>query len=146
MVVAQQAGKYVVLERIRQPFIGAVEWPAGAIVHGESMLVATKRILFERLGITGTPTFVGLFRRIDLYKDAVFDDKLFALHSFMVPAGVALQEEGLTGKNRFCSREELFELKTPSKSLIDIFTFVASGAAGIEEHVYQLQPEDLFLD
>lgn len=146
MIIVQQGGKYVALERARQPFIGIVEWPAGAVVHGENIPAATKRILLARLGITGTPTFVGFFRRIDQYKDTVFDDKLFAVHTLTIPADAVLQDAGLTGKNKLCSREQLLELESPSRSLMDIFTFAMSGTQGIEEHTYQLSPEDLFLD
>ena len=146
MIVAEQDGKFVALQRTRQPFIGAIEWPAGAIMHGENVSVAAKRILLERLGVSGTPSFVGMFRRIDMYNNAVFDDKLFALHTYKLPAAAMPQKEGFVGKTLLCSPDELLKLETPSKSLVDIFTFITSGASEFIERTYQLQLEDLFLD
>lgn len=144
MIVARQGDTFITLERTRQPFIGTTEWPAGALMHGETLPEATARVLRERLGITGKPAFRGMFRRIDIYKDTVFDDKLFAVHTLLIPAEATLPEHGLTGKNILYSQAALSAVAHPSKSLLDILEF-SMGGDSYSEHTYQLQPDDLFL-
>lgn len=143
MIVAKQGDEYAVMERTRQPFIGAVEWPAGGVLSGESMPAAARRILADRLGIVGEPTPAGTFRRIDLYKDSVFDDKLFVVHTFEIPAGKPTQPGSLTGNNFLYNEKQLQKLGNPSKSLLDILAFVKKGG-GMEEFTYQISPDDLY--
>lgn len=145
MVVAEQNGKYLVLERTRQPFIGVREWPAGSVILGEQMLAAAKRILADRSGVAATPEFYGFFRRIDMYKNTPFDDKLFAIHTYKATNDVTFSSGGQTGNNALCTPDELRKSAHPSKSLLDIFNFVTSGEDGFEERIYALEPDDLFI-
>ena len=48
-IVARQEGRLAVMRRKVQPFIGAVEWPAGAVNAGEEIQVAARRILQTRI-------------------------------------------------------------------------------------------------
>src|SRR6185312_11206028 len=85
LLVAQHEGKFVVLRRAVQPFLGIAEWPAGAVHLGESREDAAARITKDRLGCVAEATWVGMFRRIDLFENGVFDDKLFAVHTVALP-------------------------------------------------------------
>lgn len=144
MIIAKQDDTYIVLERDRQPYIGIVEWPAGMVVHGEPTLAAVQRLLHERLGVSAALTPAGMFRRTDMYKETVFDDKLFAIYTCTLPSEAQVHELSRTGRNVRRTAKELAELKNPSKSLLDILHFVSSQESGFTERVYSLRPEDLF--
>jgi predicted transcriptional regulator len=142
VLVARQSGKYVVLRRSTQPFIGVAEWQASAIRPGEPVYDAAQRVLQTRLGVTADCRVVGLFRRIDMYKDTVFDDKVFVVNTCELPAGLRLAAEGPTGANSLYTAEELATLERPSKALLSIFRFI-QGNGAYEEHVYHLDKTDL---
>jgi ADP-ribose pyrophosphatase YjhB (NUDIX family)/predicted transcriptional regulator len=146
MVVASQAGKYVVLERAWQPFIGKAEWPASAVAFGESFQAAAGRVLEERLGVIGQPRFAGMFRRTDEHRSAVFDDKLFLIHTIDIPAQTAIARQTVAGQNKFLAAAQIRQLPNPSKSLIDVLEYVISGAGTVAEKTYHLESNDLYLD
>jgi len=145
IIIAEQDGKFVVLRRTAQPFIGTAEWPAAVVNVGESLSEAAARILKARLGIVGQPELQGFFRRIDVYKDTPFDDKLFAVHSYKIDAGAKLNTVAETGENILCTEEELRAVERPAKSLLDIFEYVQSGEAPFTERTYHLTAADLSL-
>lgn len=144
LLVAHMNDNYAVLERTIQPFIGKHEWPAASILHGESMATAAARTLRLRLGLEGEPDFIGFYRRIDLIGEDVFDDKLFAVHTFTVPEDMVVAGQGETGKIIFTTTAELQDIAHPAKSLLDIFNYAqAKQRAPYAEHIYTLSEEDL---
>jgi hypothetical protein len=146
LLVPVQDGKYLTLERNRQPFLKTAEWPAGAVNLGEKLPDAAKRILKSRLHVEGTPTLRGFFRRTDFYldKDTVFDDKLFAVHSIeLEPTQHAAPED--PDKLVVCTDDDLIGLPRRAKSLVDIYTFIQNDIATYEERSYILQQNDLAL-
>ncbi len=146
VIVARQHGAYVILERDRQPFIDVSEWPAGLVLQGEVAADAAQRLSQERLGVTISLAHKGVFRRIDKYKDMIFDDKLFAVYTGDIPADTAVVSHGKTGKNTLYTADELSQITKPSRSLLDILAFASTDTTVFEEHVYHLRREDLFTD
>jgi hypothetical protein len=92
-VIARQGESMVVIRRQVQPFIGAAEWPAGAVAAGEDLQPARQSTVGENL---------------------------------LQPAG------------------QIQKVDNPSRSLLDIFDFVAAEeGAMLQERVYNLTPADL---
>ncbi|HET8670993.1 MAG TPA: hypothetical protein VFM05_10310 [Candidatus Saccharimonadales bacterium] len=145
LLIARYGDRFVVLRRKVQPFVGAAEWPAVTVEQGEVVGVAATRALKSRLSEEGEATLVGFFRRIDLYGDTLFDDKIFAVHTLVIPAGSELVEDSLTGKNLLCTEQELYKLEKPGKALIDIFEYAKAGKAQFREQTYRLSLSDLAL-
>lgn len=145
LLVTEQAGRFVVLHRTVQPYIGRAEWPAGAVQMGEPLAVAARRLLQERLGVAGEPRLKGFFRRIDLYEQTVFDDKLFAVHTIAMPTSTPIAVSAGTGSTALYTPQELRQLPGQSRSLLDIFAFVRAPGTQYEEHQYELGPDDLLL-
>ncbi len=96
LLVVSKGDKYVVLRRSNQPFIGTAERPASDVKIGEPLSIASTSTLQERLGIIGEPKFQGFFRRIDTYKDMLFDDKIFAVHAYTLGEKDTINERGST--------------------------------------------------
>ncbi len=145
LLVAQQDQAFVVLRRKVQPFIGKAEWPAGMVNAGETLQAAAKRIAESRLGVDVDPNQVGFFRRIDMYHDAVFDDKLFAVHACTIADNLAINASSKSGDNILCRKADLFNLPNASKALTNIFNFSQDPGSGFEERTYNLGQEDLDL-
>jgi ADP-ribose pyrophosphatase YjhB (NUDIX family) len=145
-LVIKQGDKFVVTKRTAQPFIGRVEWPTGSVKPGESLPDAASRIAAARLGLSTSLQFHGFFRRIDMYEQDVFDDKLFAVHISTLPDTFDVTDKNKAGINKLYTATELRESLSPSRSLIDIFEYTLSDSAGYIEHRYDLQAADLSIE
>jgi hypothetical protein len=146
VVVAKKGEAFIGLRRKVQPFVGVAEWPATAVEHGESLEAAAQRAIKSRLyDQERAVTLVGFFRRIDLYGNTVFDDKLFAVFTAALPDDAQLLLGGPTGDNILCTEQELYKLENPGKSLLDIFEYAKAGKSGICERTYSLLASDLSL-
>lgn len=145
LVIANRQGTYAVMQRAVQPFIGAVEWPAGMVIGGEELTHAAKRIAKDRLGVDVEPEHKGFFRRVDMLESTVFDDKLFAVHTCEIPPHIEFIPEAKPGKIHTYTVDELQKLDTPSRSLIDILEFAHTDNTAYVEKMYQLNTTDLSL-
>ena len=112
---------------------------------GERLPDAVVRLQNERLGCSGKAALVGFFRRTDMYEDAVFDDKLFAVHLVDLPERAAVQQASKTGELVLLTKQELMDVQHPAKSLLDIFIYCQPGAAPLAEHTYPITAADLSL-
>jgi hypothetical protein len=145
LLIAQQSNEFIVLRRTVQPFIDVVEWPAYSVAPGAPLAEAAATVLKERLGIVGQPAYVGTFRRIDMFENEVFDDKLFAMHTFTIFQGAAIKAVAATGIPTRISSDALHLTKHPSKSLFDVLDFVTEGndPERFTERIYHLNAADL---
>jgi predicted transcriptional regulator len=144
LLVASQGDTYATLRRTVQPFIGTTEWPAWSVMLGQSVASAAAASLKARLGLIGQPKLVGFFRRTDIFGDEIFDDKIFAVHHFTIPAGATIQNTTQTGVIEMRDKDQLESVEKPAKSLFDILHFVQSSSSStFEEHRYELKKDDL---
>ncbi len=142
MLIVKQGEKFVVIRRKQQPFIGFVEWPAMTLTPGEGIAAGAEKLLKTRLGLKGSPSFVGFFRRIDMYENTVFDDKLFAIHSFELEPEVAVPKATAFGDNLLLRAVEFSTIEKPARALHDIFRF-SQQTINYEEQRYLLLLEDI---
>jgi ADP-ribose pyrophosphatase YjhB (NUDIX family) len=146
LLVAKQAGRYIVLQRAVQPFLGTTEWLAGVVHMGEPMSEAVARVLKNRLGCKGDFQSVGLFRRTDFFEDAVFDDKLFAVHTVEIAADAIIPTKFEMGDIALLDEAELASVAKPAKSLLDILHYCQNESrAPFEERRYEIHAADLSL-
>jgi len=143
LLVANIGNEYATLERTVQPYIGAREWPACSVLHGEPMDEAAERTLKLRLGLDGQPRFIGFYRRIDIIGEDFFDDKLFAVHTFEIPKDAIITERVETGKVLLTDATDLMTVHRPAKSLLDIFAYAHNEQrTPYTEHTYELSEAD----
>jgi hypothetical protein len=109
---------------------------------GEPLEHAAARVTQKRLGCNGALSFQGFFRRTDTYEDFIFDDKLFAVYECTLPTECAVNARSTTGENIACDYATLQALAKPSKSLLDILSFIESDNRS-QELQYALTLDDL---
>lgn len=148
LLVASQGQMYLTLRRTRQPYIGRLEWVAGAVDIDEQLDAAAQRLLQDRFGSTTHAELVGFYRRIDRYDGKSFDDKLFAVHTVDFPESAKLLHENAQGHLMHYTSEELARAENPSQSLRDILMWLEGIDQGgsnprYAEHVYDLATKDL---
>lgn len=145
MIIASYNDEFIVLERAKQPFIGAIEWPTYPLKTGVNLSDGVSVALKSRLGIDGNPELKGFFRRIDMNGDIVFDDKLFAVHHINLTQDQKTQivPDSSMGLISFKTAQELGRLSHASRSLIDILEFYKRKTTYAEAK-YELKNEDLY--
>jgi predicted transcriptional regulator len=128
LVVPTLNGSYVVMRRRHQPLIGTVEWPAAKVRPGEHIHAAALRALQDRfLTAAGELEFRGFYRRLDNFDGALFDDKLFAVHTFCYLETETIAKETYFCENLLVEPTNLDEISNPSQQLFDILRFTESG-------------------
>jgi hypothetical protein len=53
LAIENENGKWLMLKRLHQPYIGKIGFPSGKTHYGESLLAAASRDLEEKSGLTG---------------------------------------------------------------------------------------------
>lgn len=144
MALPMQDNHYIVMRRKRQPYIGYAEWPASRVALGQDLQEKVTDMLSARLGTSGELKFVGFFRRIDIVEEAIFDDKLFAVHACTLAEGAAILPESAHGYNISVTAAEIEALPNAHDALRDIMHF-AEKAEPYKEVRYHLAPEDLHI-
>jgi hypothetical protein len=109
---------------------------------GESLDQALKRLFENRLGTSAPSTLLGFFRRIDVYEDIVFDDKLFAVYACDLPDTATVADETPVGTNTLLSENEVLSIDKPARALYDILDFYKFPQQYTEVR-YQLSLEDI---
>lgn len=142
-LVLKQGDKYAVIRRTAQPFIDRIEWPTGSVKSGELLTDAADRVARERLGSPVDLQFHGFFRRVDVYEQDVFDDKLFAVHVGALPDDYVLRDHNKAGANCLLTSDQIHMAQLPSRSLVDIFTYTQAKLGNYIEHRYDLDATDL---
>jgi len=144
LFIARQHTSYITLRRQRQPYIGRLEWNGGKVRLGESIEHAKERILTERFGAVAPNILVGFFRRIDMFEEAVFDDKLFAVHEVDFSAVNLSLASNTQGQLISLSEHQLLSAEKLARSLLDILQWSKDDHHPVYiEHTYQLNSEDL---
>lgn len=144
MLLVKRADQVVIKTRQTQPFIGRNEWPTTPLYGGELVQEAAKRLASEICPDTvdfqpETPKF---FRRIDMIEKDVFDDKVFAVFSVVLPGNISIKHNGQNGVYKLVSELELINLPHQAASLHDIYSFMKTREQCTEK-TYQLSLEDL---
>ncbi len=146
MLVASHDGRYVVVKRQQQPFIGKVEWPTASLELGMALPEAAAAVAKQRFDLPNTqPTLHGMFRRIDKHAGTIFDDKLFAVHTLALTAGqlADLPAQNSIGELQALATTEIEALPNAAKSLQDILAF-SKASKSYAEQSYHLSDQDLY--
>jgi hypothetical protein len=145
MLVASYEDRRIVTRRAKQPFLDRIEWPTLPLISEEDLPEAAKQLAKVRLGVNAQPVLKGMFRRIDVHEDTVFDDKFFAVHTLILndEQSSQLSESNEIGEILRHTKSELYSLKNAAKSLLDILEF-SEGTDTYQEKRYTLSNSDLY--
>ncbi|MDP2930780.1 MAG: NUDIX domain-containing protein [bacterium] len=102
--------KYLVQQRLKQPYYGFYGFFTGKIRWGETIEQTASRELKEETGLTGKISLAGIKHKMDYpTKGKILEDKFFFVFRVKNTEGKLLEKfEG--GKNLWLTKKEIFEL------------------------------------
>jgi len=120
--------RYLIQQRLKQPYWGYHGFPTGKIRWGETIIEAAARELKEETGLTADLSLVGAKHKMDYSQEGnLLEDKIFFVFRATNCRGTFLETiEG--GKNFWLTEKEIFQLP----NLFDGFseTFKIEATAG----------------
>lgn len=110
LVVACENGKYLIQQRLKQPYYGYHGFVTGKIKWGEAVYEAATRELKEEAGLHGEFVFKGIEHKRDYTPEGkLLEDKYFYIVKATSLSG-NLQEKFDSGRNFWASNEEIMVL------------------------------------
>ena len=107
LMVRRSDGKWLVQQRLKQPFYGYWGRPTGKIRWGETILQAAARELMEETGLTADLQFDSIYHKQDFNQQTgeMLEDKIFFVVACENPKGNLIEKfEG--GRNAWLTQEE----------------------------------------
>ncbi len=103
--------KYLIQQRLKQPYFGFWGFVTGKIAWGEITKEAASRELNEETGLKGNIKLVGVKHKIDYTQDQkLLEDKYFFVFKVTNLKG-KLKEKFEGGRNKWLTEEEILKLK-----------------------------------
>lgn len=111
LVVGRDKDRFLIQQRLKEPFYGYYGFITGKIKWGESIYEAAKRELEEEAGLsTGKFVLKGIEHKIDYSKEGeLLEDKFFYIVEAINMSG-QLIEEFDCGKNQWLNKKQISEL------------------------------------
>ena len=110
LVVACENGKYLVQQRLKEPYYGYHGFVTGKIKWGEAVYEAASRELKEEAGLQGDFALKGIEHKMDYTSEGkLLEDKYFYIVKAFNLSG-SLQESFESGKNFWAPMDEIMTL------------------------------------
>jgi ADP-ribose pyrophosphatase YjhB (NUDIX family) len=131
--------KYLLQQRLKQPFFGYYGGVTGKIKWGETVQEGAARELLEETGLTADLTLVGITHRMDNKNDGeTQEDKyFFAFRGENVRGNFTEEFEG--GKNFWFSYEELIKLDKLFRGMLEAIEILERDYVKFSEQKYILE-------
>ncbi|MDP2951008.1 MAG: NUDIX domain-containing protein [bacterium] len=110
LIIAVKGKKYLIQQRLKQPYFGFHGFITGKVRWGETLVETTNRELQEETGLKGKLTLVGIKHKMDYSESSkLLEDKLFFVSRIDNLKGDLLEKfEG--GKNLWLTEKEILKL------------------------------------
>lgn len=110
LIVAVKGEKYLVQQRLKQPYYGFYGFITGKVRWGETLVETASRELQEESGLKGKLTLVGVKHKMDYSEESkLLEDKFFFVFRVDNFKGNLLEKfEG--GRNLWLTEKEIFKL------------------------------------
>jgi len=137
LVVENDKGKLLVLERRKHPYFGFWGFPGGKIRWGETILEAAARELKEETGLSAELEYRGVYHELtrSIETHEVLEDKIFQIVSGKNPEGELLAEFD-SGRNAWLTLTEI-EAKEKVYKSFAIELSIGKGEASFIEQEQQ---------
>ncbi len=135
IVVTKKVGKtlkYLIQERIVEPYKGVYGTPGEKILYGEKLSEAADRALKVQTGLTCPLELKGMIHMFDELSGEIMQDKYFFIFSGSEPNG-ELIASGRSGKNIWISKDELIKSPKLISGGKEILEIAASSHYRVEE-------------
>ncbi|MFA6602983.1 MAG: NUDIX domain-containing protein [Candidatus Shapirobacteria bacterium] len=131
--------KYLMQQRLKQPYFGFWGFVTGKIRWGEKFEETALRELGEETGLKGKCELVGIEHKTDLAEDGtVLEDKVFVTFKATELKG-ELQENFEGGKNQWMSKTEIEKLTEPFDDVEAIIEDMESGIFWFRERSFKVK-------
>lgn len=139
LLICVKHDKYLIQERLKQPYFGFHGYITGKIRWGETISEAARRELTEETGLTGTPKLVGIKHKMDYdLSGELLEDKFFFVVKFESPTGKLVENfEG--GRNLWLSEKEIFQLPNLFDGISESFKMARSPSLSFSETKYKVK-------
>ncbi|MEK7582276.1 MAG: NUDIX domain-containing protein [Patescibacteria group bacterium] len=139
LVVATQGEKYLVQQRLKQPYYGYHGFITGKIKRGETVLEAAARELEEETGLEGDLRLSAVKHKMDYSASGeLLDDKyFFTVRVDNVSGGLHSEFPG--GKNCWMTKEEIFKLPTLFDGVEESLKLILNSAFAFVETKYTVE-------
>ena len=141
LIVADERGRFLSQQRLKQPFYGFWGRATGKVRWGETLEEAANRELVEEAGITADFRFAGVYHKMDYEKNGDFlEDKYFMVMYGIKPQGELRDIEG--HHNEWLSIDELEAKDKVFESINDIVLFAQDNSRSLFEQKYYYESTD----
>lgn len=136
--IKQENGtKYLVQQRLKQPYFGFHGFVSGKIRWGEKLEEAAKREFKEETGLEGEPKLVGVEHKQDVRGEMMLEDKYFYVFKMENPTGdLNINFEG--GKNLWFSEEDIRTSDKVFDDMFDILDLIHGKSIDIIERQFEV--------
>jgi ADP-ribose pyrophosphatase YjhB (NUDIX family) len=134
--------KYLVQERLKQPFYGFYGFATGKIRWGETILETAARELNEETGLNGDLKLVGIHHKLD-YKTTgeLLEDKYFyVVRATSLKGKLTEQFEG--GRNYWLTADEISALTKVFEGMDEMVSMANSDDFGFYEQKYTYSDQE----
>lgn len=129
--------KYLLQQRLKQPYYGEIGTLGGKIRWGEEVLEAGARELKEESGLEGDMKIAGIYHKMDYDENGNFlDDKYFFIIKVENLKGKLIEEvEG--GKNLWLTKEETITNPNVFPNIPEFISIIEQEEVSFYEHKYK---------
>lgn len=118
--------KYLVQQRLKQPYYGFYGYVSGKVRWGEEIGEAAMREFLEETGLSGTVKLLGIEHKLDVKEGAIQEDKFFYVCRVLDPKGELVENfEG--GRNLWLTEEEIRGLTKVFGDMFDVLDVIKKG-------------------
>jgi ADP-ribose pyrophosphatase YjhB (NUDIX family)/predicted transcriptional regulator len=141
VIVKEKDGvrKYLMQQRLKQPFFGWWGLVGGKVRWGETIPEAAARELFEETGLKGDMNSIGVFHKMDYdMQNVLLEDKYFFLVVVTNTTG-ELMEVFEGGKNGWFTRDEIEKLPDLFPNVPELLDLVEREEVIMVERKYNVE-------
>ncbi len=138
LLVCIKNNKYLVQQRLKQPYFGFHGFISGKTRWGETVSETAIRELAEETGLTGVPQFIGMRHKMDYsVLGELLEDKFFFVTKFVNPTGKLIENyEG--GKNIWLTEKDILKLPNLFPDMAEFLTLYKSKTFFFSERKYKV--------
>ena len=131
--------KYLVQQRLKQPYYGYYGFVSGKIKYGETVSEAALRELQEEAGVIGDLTLTGIEHKMDYdSNNRLLDEKYFFIFRVENLKG-ELKETFDGGRNLWCTKREVTQLPEIFDDVIELLEIVQSDRVEFIERKFNVK-------